>query len=51
MIDDDMCLLMYDFCHTCKDCPYYYDKIDQCMFGEEDAPYDLKKKCEEGELK
>ena len=41
MIDDEM----YE---TCKDCPYYYGEINQCMYGEEDVPDDLKKKCQEG---
>ena len=41
MIDDEM----YEIC---KDCPYYYGEINQCMYGEEDVPDDLKKKCEEG---
>lgn len=40
MIDDEM----YE---TCKDCPYYYGEIDQCMYGEEDVPDGLEKKCEE----
>ena len=41
MIDDEM----YE---TCKDCPYYYGEINQCMYGEEDVPNNLEKKCEEG---
>ena len=31
---------------TCKDCQYYYGEINQCMFGEDDVPDDLEKKCE-----
>jgi hypothetical protein len=30
----------------CYKCPYYYGEIDQCMFGEEDVPDNLEKKCE-----
>ena len=30
----------------CNGCPYYYGEINQCMYGEEDVPDDLKKKCE-----
>ena len=33
MIDDEM----YE---TCKDCPYYYGEINQCMYGE-DVPNNL----------
>lgn len=40
MIDDKM----YE---TCKDCPYCYREVNQCMYGEEDVPDDLEKKCEE----
>lgn len=32
---------------TCKDCSYYFGEIDQCMFGEEDVPDNLEKKCKE----
>lgn len=39
MIDDEM----YE---TCKDCPYYYGEINWCMYGEEDVPDNLEKKCE-----
>ena len=39
MIDDEM----YE---TCKDCPYYYGEVNQCMYGEECVPDDLEKKCE-----
>ena len=31
---------------TCKDCLYYYGEINQCMYGEEDVPNNLEKKCE-----
>ena len=31
---------------TCKDCPYYYGEINWCMYGEEDVPDNLEKKCE-----
>ena len=40
MIDDEM----YE---ACKDCPYYYGEVNQCMYGEEGVPDDLEKKCEE----
>lgn len=30
----------------CNGCPYYYGEIDSCMFGEEDVPDNMKKKCE-----
>lgn len=30
----------------CKDCEYYYGEIDNCMFGEDDVPTNLEKKCE-----
>ena len=30
---------------TCKDCPYYYGEINWCMYGEEDVPDYLEKKC------
>lgn len=33
----------------CKSCPYYFGEIDQCMYGEEDVPKNLEKKCEEVE--
>ena len=39
MINDEM----YE---TCKDCPYYYGEINWCMYGEEDVPDNLEKKCE-----
>ena len=29
----------------CKDCPYYYGEINECMVGEDDVPYDLERKC------
>ena len=31
---------------TCKDCPYYFGEINWCMYGEENVPDDLEKKCE-----
>ncbi len=31
--------------YKCNGCPYYFGEIDQCMFGEEDIPNDLEKKC------
>lgn len=40
MIDDKMY-------KTCKDCPYYYGEINVCMYGEENVPDDLEKKCVE----
>ena len=30
----------------CKDCPYYYGEINWCMYGEEDVPDNMEKKCE-----
>ena len=30
----------------CNGCPYYFGEIDNCMFGEEDVPNNMKKKCE-----
>ena len=39
MIDDEM----YEIC---KDCPYYYGEINYCMYGEENVPDYLEKKCE-----
>ena len=39
MIDDKM----YE---TCKDCPYCYREVNQCMYGEENVPDNLEKKCE-----
>ena len=39
MIDDKM----YEIC---KDCPYYYGEINWCMYGEENVPDYLEKKCE-----
>ena len=30
----------------CNGCDYYFGEIDQCMFGEDDVPNDLPKKCE-----
>ena len=41
MIDDEM----YE---TCKDCPYYYGEVNWCMYGEENVPNNLEKKCNEG---
>lgn len=32
----------------CEDCPYYYGEVDCCMYGEEGAPTDLPRNCEEG---
>ena len=31
---------------TCKDCPYYYKEVNQCMYGEEGVPDNLEKKCD-----
>ena len=39
MIDDEM----YE---TCKDCPYCYREVNLCMYGEENVPDDLEKKCD-----
>lgn len=30
----------------CNGCPYYFGEIDSCMYGEEDVPNDMKRKCE-----
>lgn len=30
----------------CNGCPYYLGEIDNCMYGEEDIPNDMKRKCE-----
>ena len=30
----------------CNGCPYYYGEIDNCMFGEEGVPDNMKKTCE-----
>lgn len=35
----------------CNGCPYYYEKIDQCMVGDEDVPDNLKKKCDKEDKK
>lgn len=36
--------MIYDELYkTCKDCPYYYGEINQCMYGEDDVTDDLKK--------
>ena len=32
----------------CEDCPYYYGEVNWCMYGEEDVPDNLEKKCNEG---
>ena len=29
----------------CKDCPYYFGEIDECMVGEPDVPDNLEQKC------
>lgn len=29
----------------CKDCPYYYGEINECMVGEDDVSCDLEQKC------
>ena len=29
----------------CKDCPYCYKEVNQCMYGEKGVPDDLEKKC------
>ena len=39
-------MIKYPIYKTCKDCPYYYGEINQCMYGEEGVPDDLEKKCE-----
>lgn len=31
----------------CNGCPYYFGEIDDCMYGEDDIPLNLQKKCEE----
>lgn len=37
---------MYEIC---KNCPYYYGKINYCMLGEKNVPTDMPRKCEEKE--
>lgn len=37
---------MNDF-ERCNGCPYYFGEIDQCMYGEDDVPKDMSKKCQE----
>lgn len=32
----------------CKDCPYYYGEINECMCGEEDVPDNMDRKCKTG---
>ena len=33
----------------CNGCPYYFGEIDNCMYGEEDIPNDMERKCESKE--
>ncbi len=33
----------------CNGCPYYFGGIDNCMYGEEDIPNDMERKCESKE--
>lgn len=40
---------MMKYYEVCKDCPYYYGEVDQCMYGEEDVPDNLGMKCKESE--
>ena len=44
MIDDEM----YE---TCKDCPYCYREVNLCMYGEENVPDNLEKKCDKKKIK
>ncbi len=44
MINDEM----YEIC---KDCPYCYKEVNQCMYGEEGVPDDLEKKMQQGKVK
>ena len=44
MIDDEMH-------EICKDCPYCYREVNQCMYGEEGVPDDLEKKCDKEQKK
>lgn len=30
---------------TCKDCPYCYKEVNQCMYGEEGVPDNFEQKC------
>ena len=39
-------MIKYPIYETCKDCPYYYGEVNQCMYGEENVPDDLEKNCE-----
>ena len=29
----------------CKNCPYYFGEINECMVGEDDVPCYLEQKC------
>ena len=31
---------------VCKNCPYYYGEINECMVGEDGVPDNMIKKCE-----
>ena len=33
--------------NKCYGCDYYFGEIDNCMFGEEDVPENLQRKCED----
>ena len=33
------------FCFESK-CEYYYGEINECMYGEDDVPSDMEKKCD-----
>ena len=39
-------MIKYEMYETCKDCPYYYGEVNQCMYGEEGVPDNMEKKCE-----
>ena len=36
---------------VCKECPYYFGEMNRCMYGEEDVPDNLEKKCKNDKLK
>lgn len=38
---------MYKSYEVCKNCPYYYGEIDDCMVGEDGVPDNMERLCEE----
>ena len=39
---------MCDHMKFCRDskCAYYYGELNECMYGEDDVPSDMERKCE-----